>query len=64
MFTFILNFSCDELDDPDVRITDKDFKAAIVTMLKAVKENMLILNKQIRNPSTETEKEKQTKKRQ
>lgn len=37
MFTFILNFSCDELDDPDVRITDKDFKAAIVNYAQGSK---------------------------
>ena len=30
-------------DDPDVRI-DKDLKIAIITMLKDIKENMLVMN--------------------
>ena len=34
-----------------LEVTDKDFKAAIVTMLKYIKENMLIMNEKIRNIS-------------
>lgn len=42
-----LLFHVNELDDPDVTITDNDFKAAITAMLKVVNENMLMLNEQI-----------------
>ena len=36
-------------------LTLQRFKAAIMTMLKMVNENLLILNEQIRNPNRETE---------
>lgn len=42
-----LFFHVNELDDPDVTITDNDFKAAITAMLKVGNENMLMLNEQI-----------------
>lgn len=51
----MFNFPCNELDASAVRTADKDFKAAVRSMLKVVNENMLILNEQIRNPSRETE---------
>lgn len=31
---------------PMLKLTDKDFKAAIVTELKDIKENMLVVNEQ------------------
>lgn len=34
-----------------LEVTDKDFKVANVTMLKYIKENMLIMNEKIRNIS-------------
>lgn len=34
-----------------LEVTDKDFKVANVTMLKYIKDNMLIMNEKIRNIS-------------
>lgn len=36
-------------DEPDVGIRDKDFKAAVITVLKDFKENLLIMNENIGN---------------
>lgn len=53
-FSYLI-FHVNELDDPDVIITDQDFRAAIIAMLKVINEKMLILNEQMRNPSREIE---------
>ena len=38
-----------------LEVSDKDFKAAIITLLKDVRKNMLIMNEKIRNLNRELE---------
>lgn len=38
-----------------LEVSDKDFKAAIITLLKDVRKNMLVMNEKIRNLNRELE---------